>query len=1003
MLIGQDLHIKEELIRESFFGGSASEKITKCIEDFDGNLVCIGYTEKGVGGSRDIAFFKMDASLQLIAENNIGRRKKDRGYDIIRDIDGGYVVAGYSEKPGLEGLDNRYAGKRDGWVLWVDETGEPKHELLLGTEKHDSWVKILPNFPQGYFLLGNHNAKAWLASIDLNGTLLWERDYSYFDERTKVNTGLIQNGHLYLIGYAVIDKDRKMWVMELKLDGKTVREQVFPTAIASEGLDVTSIDQKLLIGGYSMSLDKREQGCMLILNDQLKVEAYECFGGREFDQINRIGKLPNEQIVLGAGLSNSFQRGARRTKGWIVKYNLATKEKEEFFYGSKLNDAWYDLIQKSNSWWYAAGASQKKLLKNNQAWVGQLTRSSPKQTPIDKVTSIEVIQKPVEQLEHLNKQIEIISLGFKPQGNLKTLYNLKVSLRIAQSQKLIRSYTFPPHSDYAQPLLIPIPNNLQEFGIIQPTELVVDVRSGDNQLAEQRFFYKPQMLEEEQPLLVIDYIRPTGKSYQDSLWQMEILVQNKGTGMAQDVNLQVIGPDGYFLFPSQLEIGKLNPEESQKTDLTIQAKPGWTTPNATFTLRVLDRTLQFTDTASFTIVTTPAKLTPNSTAKKGQEKYIVATWINPNPDLFDRNEIVLKKPELNLQVKVISSHPLGIGDYCLELNDRPCVKGKKMDEVQMIGRGPGRTYIQRIALQEGKNRMKVIVENEAGIAKTQPITVIRPVKKPNLHLLSIGVPSPDLKYTTNDAIDFANAFINQYQAEKNQAFGHIFCDTLVSTWTTSKTEILKSLKRLEYRALDNQIQEEDLVVLFISSHGVSNKKGQFRIAASDYDSPFMRETSLDFSTEIMEYLASLPGKKTVFIDACHSGSVSSLDNNELAVETLEAEILKTSALKYQNIHFVLSCQPTEYSYEDDEWKNGAFTEGILEAFATFYEGSATVDLNQDNKLTIKELFSFIKTTVPNLVGDKKPKTRTGQIPLLHLNQDDPGPYVLIDLQNRKND
>ena len=91
---------------------------------------------------------------------------------------------------------------------------------------------------------------------------------------------------------------------------------------------------------------------------------------------------------------------------------------------------------------------------------------------------------------------------------------------------------------------------------------------------------------------------------------------------------------------------------------------------------------------------------------------------------------------------------------------------------------------------------------------------------------------------------------------------------------TTKTAILKSLRRLDYREAKRQIKAQDLLVVFVSSHGISSEDGRFHIAASDYDQPFLRETSIDFVSELTGYLDRLDCRKVFLIDACHSGEAA---------------------------------------------------------------------------------------------------------------------------------
>jgi uncharacterized caspase-like protein len=229
------------------------------------------------------------------------------------------------------------------------------------------------------------------------------------------------------------------------------------------------------------------------------------------------------------------------------------------------------------------------------------------------------------------------------------------------------------------------------------------------------------------------------------------------------------------------------------------------------------------------------------------------------------------------------------------------------------------------------------------------------------------VPAADLKYTGKDARDFARVLASS----QNMAFGKIFLDTLLTEEHTTKTEMLKAMRRLQYRYADLQILPKDLLVVFVSGHGLGAYDGGFRLAASDFDGPFMQETSLDFEQEMVNYLHSLPCQKLFFVDACHSGSATGTG-------------LAGIATRKSGLNLLVSCQSDEYSYEDDAWQNGAFTRAIVKGVESFVALPSSLDRNADAALDVSELFDFVQKEVPVLVDKKKPKPKTQQRPRLFM-------------------
>jgi hypothetical protein len=356
-----------------------------------------------------------------------------------------------------------------------------------------------------------------------------------------------------------------------------------------------------------------------------------------------------------------------------------------------------------------------------------------------------------------------------------------------------------------------------------------------------------------------------------------------------------------------------------------------------------------------------------STTSQPKQNFINAFWLSPNPDQYDRKEIVWNEDNIVVQIKGVSSKPLDRQHFLLELNGESTQNGAKFDEVSLKGSGNSRTFQQAIHLKEGINTIKAVVKNETGTAETEVLKIIYTPRKPNLHILAIGVPQADLKYTAKDGRDFVKTLTNT----QNKAFQAIFTDTLFTETNTTKTEILKTMRRLQYRYTDRQIMPHDVLVVFISSHGLTPKAGEFRIAAGDYDSPFMQETSLDFEKEVVNYLNTIGCSKVFFLDACHSAESGASKESHYTIAP-------------KDINLVVSCRANEYSYEDDKWQNGAFTKALIEGFESF-KINKNIDNNNDNALDIQELFRYVEREVPQLVSKKRPKATTEQHPVLMTN------------------
>ncbi len=163
---------------------------------------------------------------------------------------------------------------------------------------------------------------------------------------------------------------------------------------------------------------------------------------------------------------------------------------------------------------------------------------------------------------------------------------------------------------------------------------------------------------------------------------------------------------------------------------------------------------------------------------------------------------------------------------------------------------------------------------------------------------------PDLNYTDDDAQTIHRLF----KAQAGSLYNQVFTDTpFVNDKTDTKT-LAQELESLGYR---EDIREQDVVLIFGSSHGdVIND--DFRILGSDWRPNAPRNSSLSFRDDFIANLNNLKCKKIILLDACHSGATVGkrlADANQIIANTPAGTITITSS------------SGNEKSYEHIAWNN----------------------------------------------------------------------------------
>ena len=145
-------------------------------------------------------------------------------------------------------------------------------------------------------------------------------------------------------------------------------------------------------------------------------------------------------------------------------------------------------------------------------------------------------------------------------------------------------------------------------------------------------------------------------------------------------------------------------------------------------------------------------------------------------------------------------------------------------------------------------------------------TTLDDALKPTLYALLIGVsaydnPSYNLGYAAQDATGLAAALMSQK--------GKFYKDVQAKVLTDKDATSIGVKRGLLW--LQKQMTSRDLAVVFAAGHGLTDAQGRFWFLTADADLDALTVSAVsqdDFSLKLFE----LPGKKLLFLDACHSGA-----------------------------------------------------------------------------------------------------------------------------------
>src|SRR6056297_665780 len=299
-----------------------------------------------------------------------------------------------------------------------------------------------------------------------------------------------------------------------------------------------------------------------------------------------------------------------------------------------------------------------------------------------------------------------------------------------------------------------------------------------------------------------------------------------------------------------------------------------------------------------------------------------------------------------------------------------------------------------VELSGGRNKVQFSALNKDGIESikaTQYIEYTGSIEKPDLYLTAIGVSeyqdtSYNLSYAAKDIND-----ITDYISDQDENYSNIY--TYKYTNEEAKVNDILGVKdKLSNSDVDDQ------VIMYYAGHGLLNDELDYFLAMhnTDFKKPQINSLSIEDFENLVDGIPAR--KKTIFIDACHSGEIdkeekftikSNIEDEELPVsfrgfknisgaETSDLGLKNSFELMKETFNdlrrgsgamIISSAGGGEFAYEGEDWDNGVFTYSVLKGLKT-----GKSDLNRDGDISVSELSGYVSDNVSKLTGGQQNPT-----------------------------
>lgn len=959
------LHAQPSLINWEIKEGIKGEDyFTKTIQLSNGNLAAIGNFPSPDGLKKYGFLSLIDFSTgKILKKISFGNQNEIFIHDIIELPEGNMLMVGYSSFNKIN-----YP-----WLIKLDASGNKLLEKVLPLPEGSILTSIHSDLQNGFYLTAKiNNGDIFFIRLNNEIDIIWKKLAlsGSNGELRKVSIGL--NGSVYLGGNSKKGEGQNLgdvWISSLDKNGNELWRKSFGGKLWEELNDLTTLpDGSILFCGETNSLGNGKQDFWLVkLNNNGFLQWERTYGGREADIATSILPLFNGNIWLaGSSLSLINKKGATKFAARIIEIDASGNLQWEADYGGDNNEDINYLCQIHDGSVLFSGWTESNTQNIKDAWMVRFP--APEMNRLLAKGNLRLKESKI----WLNTPDGLLKPGVQSyisfqlnnqEANL--IENIRIDVNHIDGQKGIHInpsvYIQPLQPNVNKQINIPVTSgenietkdNLLEIRVYSGSDLIKTVtgtiKSLNPKAATLRFVQTKTEKEG------VDEFSPQ---------TLTVEVQNDGDLPATEVQINFMLPKGILaLSASEVKLGIINSKSLKKATFRFQKTVQFEGNEVTIQINALDNQLTSiskTVSTRFDVITTSqsSNIIVFNNPKASQKR---TDWSNPTFKL----EAMFGTTSNNLK----------LGDAVVKINgvipERSKMDEEKLTPPAALTQGNAMNfydYENVISLLEGENRVLIELVTPNGVIQSNEMIINYKPKQPNLHVLSIGIPHKDLKYTSIDAENFANVFQNQTGMDK--VFNKIYVEKKNTRENTRNLDIRAAMEDLRRRyntdLIGGKINREDVLILFISSHGKTDDNNDFKILASDYDA-YGDVSNIDYKRDILDILNQIDCKKFVFIDACHSGSAQGarlVNQARFALEEINAA--------YPGLNVLTSSQVDELSYEDDSWGNGAFTEAILEAFSGKISANGlNPDPDGDKIIRFGELYDFLQKRVPTMVMEKK--------------------------------
>jgi hypothetical protein len=297
------------------FGKGTDDIAYDIIKDSDGNFILAGVTKPKGSKSKDLDVLKLDPLGKLIWGKKYGKEGNDAANCIVESHDGGYVLAGTSS---LRSRRSSMLG-----ILKLNKYGDQVWAKTYENQGGGIAKSIIRTRDNGFLVVGHNKslqADAVVVKFDEFGGIEWGKTFGGANDDRAEDVIQLPNGNFLLTGKTNSKGNGgyDLWVLKLDRYGRQLRELTFGGFKNEEGKSlVLTKDNNVMIAG---EIETKSIGMtdvwVLKMSAEGRIIWDKTIGESSEERANSIIRDNNGYVIGGHKKSIYDTR-----KAWLVKLN----------------------------------------------------------------------------------------------------------------------------------------------------------------------------------------------------------------------------------------------------------------------------------------------------------------------------------------------------------------------------------------------------------------------------------------------------------------------------------------------------------------------------------------------------------------------------------------------------------------------------------------------------------------------------------------------------------